>query len=282
MKNTRVCCSTAGPYALYGRELASLCARSGTDYVDITGELQFVRESIQENHAAAVENGCRIVHCCGYDSVPMDLSTLMVMERMAAEDCKASAHDADVVNAHGELTVTVDGVVGPCLGGFSGGTVNSGMNIMDDPDATRIARNPLALNTADADGAGVVVIDDVPDQFFLGRLQHSPMAPKDDDGRRATFPSVMQVVNTRVVRRSAQLLGYTHPAKGATPTHFRFSEATLAPNYLVGVAASVVAVIVGSLLKVGYGSRCFSAHILCPLARPHRGRAPFASVFHML
>lgn len=261
---SRVCCSVAGPYALCGRELVGLCAREGCDYVDITGELQFVRESIRENHAAAERSGSRIVHCCGYDSVPMDMSALMAMERMAA-DAAVPARDGEHdgaptgANVHDDGVavdvVDIEGVVGPCYGGFSGGTIASGFNVLSDPSARSVALDPLALNLNDEHGGspGRVVVEGLPDQSFLGRLRHGP---PPGAATTATFPSVMAVVNTRVVRRSAELLGYAHPAPGgeARATRFRFSEATLAPSYVAGLAISVVSVVIGSLLRLGCGA----------------------------
>ena len=69
----RVICTTVGPYAKYGRTLVGLCAKHGTSYCDITGEPPFVRRSIDENHEVAERTGARIVHCCGFDSVPFDM-----------------------------------------------------------------------------------------------------------------------------------------------------------------------------------------------------------------
>ena len=64
--------TTVGPYAKYGAELVAACVRNGTDYCDLTGETQFVRAMIDAHHEEAQRTGARIVHCCGFDSVPMD------------------------------------------------------------------------------------------------------------------------------------------------------------------------------------------------------------------
>ncbi|HSO32646.1 MAG TPA: saccharopine dehydrogenase NADP-binding domain-containing protein, partial [Labilithrix sp.] len=65
----RVVCTTVGPYGQYGRRLATACARHGTHYCDITGEVPFIRASIDANHVKATETKARIVHCCGFDSI---------------------------------------------------------------------------------------------------------------------------------------------------------------------------------------------------------------------
>src|SRR3954471_13227383 len=71
-KDARVVCTTVGPYAVHGRELAAACAGQGTDYCDLAGEVTFIRDSIDRNHTRAEQTGARIVHCCGFDSIPSD------------------------------------------------------------------------------------------------------------------------------------------------------------------------------------------------------------------
>ena len=64
----------AGPYHLIGRNMLKACVDCGTDYADITGEtMPYVRDSVRDYHELAKKNGARIVHCCGFDSVPSDL-----------------------------------------------------------------------------------------------------------------------------------------------------------------------------------------------------------------
>jgi short subunit dehydrogenase-like uncharacterized protein len=70
---SRVVISTVGPYALYGEALVKACAESGTDYCDLTGEVQWIRRMITRYESAARQSGARIVHCCGFDSIPSDL-----------------------------------------------------------------------------------------------------------------------------------------------------------------------------------------------------------------
>ncbi|OLL75895.1 Carboxynorspermidine dehydrogenase [Pseudonocardia sp. Ae168_Ps1] len=69
----RVVLTTVGPYAKYGRQLVESCARAGTHYADLTGEVLFVRDAVDRCHGIAESTGARIVHSCGYDSVPSDL-----------------------------------------------------------------------------------------------------------------------------------------------------------------------------------------------------------------
>mmetsp|Transcript_65552 Transcript_65552/g.147926 ORF Transcript_65552/g.147926 Transcript_65552/m.147926 type:complete len:418 (+) Transcript_65552:133-1386(+) len=79
---TKVVAACAGPFWRYGKLLVKACVNNGTDYCDITGELNFVREMIALHDDAARASGARIVHLCGHDSVPWDLSTLMLSKKL--------------------------------------------------------------------------------------------------------------------------------------------------------------------------------------------------------
>jgi short subunit dehydrogenase-like uncharacterized protein len=78
----RVVITTVGPYIQYGEPLVAACAAAGTDYVDLTGEPEFVDRMYLAHHARAVETGARIVHCCGFDSVPYDLGVQFTVEQL--------------------------------------------------------------------------------------------------------------------------------------------------------------------------------------------------------
>jgi len=78
---TRVVATTVGPYARYGMPVVEACARAGTHYADLTGEVLFVRDAIDRVDALARETGARIVHACGYDSIPSDLATMLLARR---------------------------------------------------------------------------------------------------------------------------------------------------------------------------------------------------------
>ncbi|MDT8912170.1 saccharopine dehydrogenase NADP-binding domain-containing protein [Amycolatopsis sp. PS_44_ISF1] len=70
---SKVVITTVGPYLEYGEPLVAACAAEGTDYVDLTGEAEFVDRMYLAHHAKAAETGARLVHCCGFDSIPHDL-----------------------------------------------------------------------------------------------------------------------------------------------------------------------------------------------------------------
>jgi short subunit dehydrogenase-like uncharacterized protein len=184
-REARVVCSTVGPFTLHGRELVAACVEEGTDYCDSTGEPQFVRAMIDLHHARARETGARIVPCCGFDSVPSDLGTLLVQ------------HHAR--EAHGAACAEVRHYVRVRGGAISGGTAASMVQIMDeavrDPSVRRLLRDPYALD---------------PEHGPNGRRQpDGPRGPMfDPDIKRWVGPFLMAAINVRIVRRTNALLGY--------------------------------------------------------------------------
>ncbi|GAA4410710.1 saccharopine dehydrogenase NADP-binding domain-containing protein [Actinokineospora soli] len=107
-ESTRVVITTVGPYVNYGDPLVAACAAAGTDYVDLTGEPEFVDRTYLRHHETAVASGARIVHACGFDSIPYDLGVYFTVREL------------------GEVSgpVTVDGFV-RAGAEFSGGTYQS-------------------------------------------------------------------------------------------------------------------------------------------------------------
>ena len=81
-EQTRVVITTVGPYIEYGEPLVAACAAAGTDYVDLTGEPEFVDRMYLAHHATAVASGARIVHACGFDSIPHDLGALFTVQQL--------------------------------------------------------------------------------------------------------------------------------------------------------------------------------------------------------
>jgi short subunit dehydrogenase-like uncharacterized protein len=79
---TKVVASTVGPFARYGNELVKICAETGCDYCDITGEIAWVRDNVSTYDKVARDSGARIVHLCGHDSVPWDLSTMLLAKKL--------------------------------------------------------------------------------------------------------------------------------------------------------------------------------------------------------
>jgi len=81
-ESTRVVLTTVGPYALHGGPLVAACAAAGTDYADLTGEPEFIDRTWIEHHAEAERSGARLVHACGFDSIPHDLGAYFTVKQL--------------------------------------------------------------------------------------------------------------------------------------------------------------------------------------------------------
>ena len=207
---TRVVLSTAGPYAMYGSELVAACVKHGTHYVDITGETPWVRDLIDRHHEAANAQGTRIVPCCGFDSVPSDLGAWLVVQAMQ----QRHGEDCTLIKASHAMK-----------GGLNGGTVASMLNMLDGGDDKRF-NQAFLLNPAGSAPA---------DQS----THADPFAPHHDADFDAWLgPFVMGPINTRVVRRSAALLGYG--AGFHYQEYMRFGRGAAAAVAAAGISAATL------------------------------------------
>uniref|UniRef100_A0A7S1S878 Saccharopine dehydrogenase NADP binding domain-containing protein n=1 Tax=Alexandrium catenella TaxID=2925 RepID=A0A7S1S878_ALECA len=200
VSRTRVVVAMAGPFKLYSDVVVAQCAKLGTHYVDITGEVPWVRSVIDRYDDVARSSGAIICNMCGFDSIPFDLGALFAINRLrAAKGCSSIRRIAAYT---------------PALGGsFSGGST-----------ATMVSnsRHPVQLTKG---------VDDA-SPFLLGGLPKGGARDEDTDasthrlqmlgGDVPCGPSVMHAVNSRVVRRSAQLLGWGQ--------HFNYVELSPVPS----------------------------------------------------
>eukprot|EP00440_Ansanella_granifera_P055020 gb/GFBE01059643.1/.p1 GENE.gb/GFBE01059643.1/~~gb/GFBE01059643.1/.p1 ORF type:complete len:443 (+),score=71.55 gb/GFBE01059643.1/:1-1329(+) len=193
---TKVVVATAGPFKLYSDVLVGQCAALGTHYVDITGEVAWVRSLIDRYDGLARATGAVLCSMCGFDSIPFDLGALFAIDHLRR------------MSSAGGIR-RIDAYVFMPAGGFSGGSLASGISN---------SRNAVQLTK------GV----DPADPFLLGGLPKGGAREEDSDsathrvfkldGEIYCGPSVMHAVNSRVVRRSSQLLGWG--------PQFHFSEYT--------------------------------------------------------
>jgi short subunit dehydrogenase-like uncharacterized protein len=182
-ERTKVVCTTAGPFARHGSELVAACAAAGTHYCDLTGEVQWMRRMIDAHHDRARSTGARIVHTCGFDSIPSDLGTWATQQAFIAR--------------FGYPAHKVTAVFGEQSGGLSGGSLASGLETAReasaDPGVAALLANPYALDPEpDAPHPAA------PDERSIGWEPHLAMF---------TTPFVMAPINTRVVRRGHALAG---------------------------------------------------------------------------
>ncbi|RKT56094.1 saccharopine dehydrogenase family protein [Saccharothrix australiensis] len=111
-RSARVVATTVGPYVRHGDGLVAACARAGADYVDLCGEPEFVDRSYLRHHATAVESGARLVHACGFDSIPYDLGAYFTVRRLPEG-----------------VPIAVEGFAS-ASGTFSGGTFHSALTAL--------------------------------------------------------------------------------------------------------------------------------------------------------
>lgn len=188
-RRARVVVNCVGPYSLHGAELVRACAEAGTDYVDLCGEAPFIRRTIDAHHRTAQESGARIVHSCGFDSVPSDMGVFALLRHA------------------GEEMERVTMVVEKLRGGLSGGTIDSMRAVSAeahrDREVARLLHNPYTLSPVPSEEPWLEGKD-----LEVTRL---------DDGRWAG-PFFMSMFNTRIVRRSNSLRGqrFTYHERWAT------------------------------------------------------------------
>lgn len=222
--STTALATTVGPYARYGMPVVEACAAAGTHYADLTGEVLFVRDAIDRVDDVAKRTGARIVHACGYDSIPSDLATMLLASRAAAD------------GAGGLRDVRL---VATLRGGFSGGTVDSMRAqleaLQEDPSLRKVAGHPYGLS---------------PDRA----AEPDTRQPRDagpparlPDGRW-TAPFVMAPFNTRIVRRSNALQDWAY-GRGLS-----YSEVMGVGSGLRGAvtAAGVTGGLVGALAAMSF------------------------------
>jgi short subunit dehydrogenase-like uncharacterized protein len=218
-RRTGTVCSTVGPYALHGSELVAACADTGTHYCDLSGEVPWMRRMIDAHAERAAETGARIVHACGFDSIPSDLGCLFLQQR--------------AIERFGRPCGSVKLFVYSLRGTFSGGTVASMLHAIEaakiDPEERRTLGHPYALNPVGAQNG--------PDT----RDQARPHRDADADGWTAPF--IMGPVNTRVVRRSHALLGWPWGQR------FRYTESVITGPGTLGLArAAAITAALGAFM----------------------------------
>jgi len=222
---TRVVVTTVGPYARYGMPLVEACAAAGTHYADLTGEVLFVRDAIDRVDDVARGTGAKIVHACGYDSIPSDLSAMLLAARAAAD------------GAGGLRDVRL---VATLKGGFSGGTIDSMRAQVEalekDPARRTVVGDPYALSP------GRTAEPKTHQPKDAGLPAHGP------DGRW-TAPFVMASFNTRIVRRSNALQDWAYGRE------FSYGETMGAGSGPRGAvtAAVVTAGLLGAVSAMSFG-----------------------------
>ncbi|WP_298914602.1 saccharopine dehydrogenase NADP-binding domain-containing protein [uncultured Algimonas sp.] len=183
-ERTQAVITTVGPYQLYGEPLVKACVAAGTDYVDLSGEPAWMRDMIDRYDDAAKASGARIVHSCGFDSIPFDMGVYLLQRKAKAK--------------RGEPFSRVRGRVRKMEGKFSGGTAASlGHTLVrakEEPHILDWLKDPFSLS----DG-------------FTGPKQptgHKPMEEPDLGSWSAPF--IMAAINTKNIHRSNALMNHAY------------------------------------------------------------------------
>ena len=172
---THVLMSTAGPFELYGDQLVAACVERHTHYVDITGEIAWVRSLIERFHAQAERNGTRIIPLCGFDSVPSDIGVYLLSKKLGRDLAVAKAY----FQVHG--------------GRPNGGTIASAHHTYSS-NASKVGQDLFLLNPGCDRAPREMERDPAQASYYL-----------DVNAWTAPFP--MSIIDSRVVRRSCALTG---------------------------------------------------------------------------
>jgi len=219
--------TTVGPYYRYGLPLVEACADAGTHYADLTGETLFMRRSIDIADERAKASGARIVHTCGFDSIPSDIGTMLVHQHAAETGAGDLGNTALVVRA--------------MRGGVSGGTVDSLRGQLDaakaDKSLRKVMVDPYALS---------------PDRSAEPDLgdERDPIKPANEPQLGGWLaPFVMGTVNSRVVRRSNALQGWAYGRQMRYRELMLTGGLPLGPIKAAGISGGIAGLVAG--LSVG-------------------------------
>lgn len=182
-RSTRVVITTVGPYIRHGEALVAACAETGTDYVDLTGEPEFVDRMWLRYHQTALASGARIVHSCGFDSIPHDLGAYYTVQQLPPEQ-----------------PLRVEGYV-RASGQFSAGTYHSAIDAMSRLRKYAKLSRQRRQQEGQPDGRR---IRKLPARVHFDKALRSWLVP-------------MPTIDPQIVRRSARALdrygpdfGYAH------------------------------------------------------------------------
>ncbi|PSR08878.1 MAG: saccharopine dehydrogenase [Candidatus Arcticimaribacter sp.] len=221
---TKVVCTTVGPYVTYGSKLVAACITYGAHYCDLAGEVQWMRQMIDKHHEEAQANGVKIVHTCGFDSIPSDMGVYFTQKEALAQK--------------GQRAKRIRMRVAGMRGGLSGGTYASLSKVleeaMQDKEIYKVLVNPYGLNPTDKQEGG-----DHPD---LQKVIFDPTS------KSWIGPFIMAGINTKVVRRSNALSGYAYG------NDFRYDEATMSGKGFKGRMKGIMSALPLILMTAKQGS----------------------------
>ena len=181
-QQTKVIMTTVGPYALFGETVVKVCANTGTDYCDLTGEPQWIKAMLEKYESAAQASGARIINSAGFDSIPSDIGVYKA-QQLAVKETGSPAS---------QIKMRVRKIKGAA----SGGTIASMLNVLkeakEDPSLRKTLVNPYVLCPSN--------------HRFSVRQKNHKKAEFDKELKIWTMPFVMAAINERIVHRTNALL----------------------------------------------------------------------------
>ena len=242
-KQAKVILTTVGPYAKYGSKLVSACVENGTDYCDLAGETHWIRKMIDRHQEKAEQTGARIIHACGFDSIPSDMG-VFYMQEAAREKFQ-------------EPLIKIQLFVKAMRGGASGGTIASILNAITeggaDRDIARTISHPYGLNPKDKQTG--------PDKRDQNNVIHN------HDLDCWTAPFIMASINTRIVRRSNALMNFNYGR------NFSYTESTICGKKASGWIKAVLLTLVLGLFVLGSANHITRKYLIEKLL-PKPGQGP--------
>lgn len=238
----KVVATTVGPYSAYGEPMVAACAKNGVDYCDLTGEVPFVHKMIEKYHQTAVTSGARIVHSCGFDSIPSDLGTLMVQE----ESIKTFG------NPCSDVQLFVTGMRGSIGGGTAATMIHLFEMSANDSSMRRTLMDPNSL---------------LPRGDYERPIRDDVTIKWSQSLKRWTGPFLMAPFNTRIVRRTNFLLGFKYGRD------FQYSEVQSFGKGLSGLATASI-MTTGLLSFFGLLAFSFPRKLIARFVMPKPGVGP--------
>ena len=236
--------STVGPYIKYGLHLVESCVKNHTDYCDLTGEVPFIRESIDLFNEKAKKNKCRIIHSCGFDSIPSDLGVLL-LQKSSLEKFNKFCDD---------ITLYVQSI----KGGLSGGTISSMIKINEylnsHPEKMSILKSSFSLNPNDK-------IENNVKQPVIKSLRW------DRSFKKWICPFLMSGINTRIVRRTNAIANFSYGE------NFKYSEVSSFNKGLYGFLKALTMLMTLFFLQLSLRSKLL-LWILKNIIFPKPGEGP--------
>lgn len=240
-ESARVVITTVGPYLEHGEPVVRACAEAGTDYVDLTGEPEFMDRMYVAHHTTAEKTGARLVHACGFDSVPHDLGAYFTVQQLSAQQITASRRTPGPISMRG---VVLSNAM------FSGGTIHSALGQLSRPRQLRHA----ARERRQAEPA----VPHHPETGVPRRARYVPGSPRKD-ARLGLWLMPLPTCDPIVITRSARAseaygpdFSYSHYA-GMTRARSLVKAATTGTGLMVAAQVGPLRRLIGRRIPRGEG-----------------------------